>query len=115
MLKTFSALAALAAASVLVVPTVSHADDQASVRVSYADLDLAKSIGQQRLQHRIAYAAVRVCGTADPRDLDFTRAVTDCRTDTVADAQPAYQAAVASALHPSVTVLDGAALVVTAH
>jgi UrcA family protein len=115
MVKTFPALAALATAAALVVSTVSHAEDQASVRVSYADLDLAKSIGQQRLQHRIGYAAERVCGTADVRDLNFTRAVTDCRQETVADAQPAYHAAVASALHPSVTVLDAAALVVTAH
>ncbi|HEX8840551.1 MAG TPA: UrcA family protein [Sphingomicrobium sp.] len=115
MLKTFPALAALAAASALLVPTVSQAEDQNSVRVSYADLDLAKSIGQQRLQHRIAFAAERVCGFADARDLNYTRAVGDCRTETVADAQPAFQAAVARALRPSVTVLEAATIVVTAH
>ena len=115
MYKTFPALAALAVASALLVPTVSQAEDQTSVRVSYADLDLAKSIGQQRLQHRIALAAERVCGFADARDLNYTRAVGDCRTETVADAQPAFQAAVARALHPSVTVLEAASIVVTAH
>lgn len=115
MYKTFPALAALAVASALLVPTVSQAEDQTSVRVSYADLDLAKSIGQQRLQHRIAFAAERVCGFADARDLNYTRAVGDCRTETVADAQPAFQAAVARALHPSVTVLEAASIVVTAH
>ena len=117
MFKTIPALAALAAASALLVPTVSHAEDQTSVRVSYADLDLAKSIGQQRLQHRIAYAAERVCGWADDRDLNYTRAVGDCRHETIADARPTYEAAVARALHPSVTVLEAAAsaIVVTAH
>ena len=115
MYKTIPALAALAVASALLVPTESQAEDQTSVRVSYADLDLAKSIGQQRLQHRIAFAAERVCGFADARDLNYTRAVGDCRTETVADAQPAFQAAVARALHPSVTVLEAASIVVTAH
>ena len=79
MFKTFPALAALAAATALVVPTISHAQDEKSVRVSYADLDLAKPIGQARLQTRISFAAQYVCGTADPRDLNFTRAVGDCR------------------------------------
>ena len=115
MLKTFPALAALAVAGALLLPTVSQAEDQTSVRVSYADLDLAKSIGQQRLQHRIAFAAERVCGTADARDLNYTRAVGDCRSETVAYVQTAYQAAVARAMHPSVTVLEAASLVVTAH
>jgi len=115
MFKTFPALAALAVASALLVPTVSQAEDQTSVRVTYADLDLAKSIGQQRLQHRIAFAAERVCGVADARDLNYTRAVGDCRSETVAVAQPAFQMAVARALHPSVTVLEAASLVVTAH
>jgi UrcA family protein len=115
MLKTIPALAALAVASALVVPTVGKAENQTSVRVSYADLDLARSVGQQRLQHRIAFAAQTVCGIADDRDLNFTRAVTDCRSETVAEAQPAYQSAVARALHPSVTVLEAASLVVTAH
>ena len=115
MFKTFPALAAVAAAAALVVPTVSHAQDEKSVRVSYADLDLAKPIGQSRLQTRISFAAQYVCGTADPRDLNFIRAVGECRNETVAAAQPAFQAAVASALHPSVTVLDAAALVITAH
>lgn len=116
MLKTIPALAALAAAAALLVPTVGHAQGENSVRVSYADLDLAKSIGQQRLQNRIAFAAQRVCGWADARDLDYTRAVGQCRTETIADVRPAYESAVAKALHPSVTVLEAASsIVVTAH
>jgi UrcA family protein len=115
MVKTLSALAALAVASVLLVPTVSQAAEKDSVRVSYADLNLATSGGQDRLQRRIAYGARLVCDTADVRDLKFARAVGECRTGAVADARPAYDAAVASARRGSVTVLDGAALIVTAH
>jgi UrcA family protein len=113
MLKTLPALAALVVASALVVPTVSEAQDTASVRVSYADLNLATDFGQNKLQHRISYAAETVCDKADPFDLNYTRAVSDCRIGAVAGAQPAFLAAVAAARHPSVTVLDATALIVT--
>jgi UrcA family protein len=115
MLKTLPALAALAVAAALVIPTVSMAAEQRSARVSYADLNLASSMGQHKLQRRIAFAASNVCDTADRLDLNFARAVAQCRSGAIADAQPAYQAAVASALHPSVTVLEAAAMIVTNH
>jgi UrcA family protein len=115
MLKPFSALAALAVAAALVIPTVSQAAERTSARVSYADLNLATAFGQHKLQRRIAFAAETVCDPTDGVDLNFVRAVGECRTGAIADAQPAYQAAVARAIHPSVTVLDAAALVVTAH
>lgn len=114
MLKALPAFAALTAATLLVIPTVSQAAEEPSVRVSYADLNLSTDLGQNRLQRRIFYAAGVVCGTADPRDLNFVRAVGECRTETVADAQPAFRAAIGRALHPSVRVLDTAALIVTA-
>ena len=114
MLKTLPALAALAVATALVVPTVSQAAETSSVRVSYADLNLTTDFGKDKLQRRISYAAVVVCDSADPRDLNLVRAVADCRTDTIAAAQPAFRAAVGHALHPSVRVLDTAALIVTA-
>jgi UrcA family protein len=113
MLKTVPALAALAVAAVVVVPTVSHAEDTSSVRVSYADLNLGTNFGQTKLQRRIAFAAETVCDTADARDFNFMRAVKECRGGAIAGAQPAYLAAVANARHPSVEVL-GTALVVTA-
>jgi UrcA family protein len=113
MLKTLPALAALAAAATLVVPTVSQAQETNSVRVSYADLNLASQFGQNKLQHRIAYAAEIVCDKADPFDLNYTRAVSDCRIGAVAGAQPALMAAINAAKHPSVTVLDATALIVT--
>lgn len=115
MLKTLPAVAAIAAASMLVVPTTSNAAETNSIRVSYADLNLISNRDQAKLQHRIASAAEIVCGAADHRDVAFGQAVSQCRKATVADAQPAFQAAVAASRHPSVTVLEATALIITAH
>src|SRR5690349_9083938 len=81
MLKTLPALAALAIASVLVIPTVSQAAEIPSVTVSYADLNLSSDVDQNRLERRIAFAAVQVCGISDPRDLNYVRAVGECRSE----------------------------------
>src|SRR5436190_7039197 len=114
MLKIHPVLAALALTSVLVMPTVGHAADTSSVRISYADLNLASGLDRNRLQGRIAYAAEVVCGPADHRDVPFVQKVRECRTGTIADVQPSYTAAVNAARHGTVEVLDGAALIVTA-
>jgi len=114
MLKTLPALAALAVASALIVPTVSQAAEATTARVSYADLNLATDFGQSKLQRRIAFAAASVCEISDGIDLKFARAVGECRSGAIADAQPAYQAAVARVRHGTVEVLDTAALIVTA-
>ena len=116
MLKSLPALAALAFSAALLVPTAGLAQETTSARVSYADLNLASSSGQKVLQNRISFAAASLCNTADEFNLEMRHAVLNCRTATIADAQPAFQAAVAQALHPSVTVLDAAAaVVVTTH
>jgi UrcA family protein len=112
MLKTLSALAAVAAASVLVLPTVSQADEMNSVRVSYSDLDLATGVGQHTLQRRIAGAAREVCVIEDRKDLEIAMATLECRNGAIAGAEPAYAAAVAAARHPSVTVVGMGALIV---
>jgi UrcA family protein len=113
MLKTLPALAALAVAGALVIPTVSQAAETNSVRVSYADLNLASSVGQHRLQGRITYAARVVCVIEDSREMALATATNECRSDAIDRARPAYQAAVAAALHPSVTVLGSTSLIVT--
>lgn len=113
MLKTLPALAALAITSALVVPTVSQAAERTSVRVSYADLNLTTDFGQGKLQRRVAFAARQVCDTAAPLDMKFEREVAGCRSGAIAAAQPAIQAAIGKARHPSVEVLDTAALIVT--
>lgn len=114
MMKTLPALAAVGMAALLLVPTIAKADEPNSARVSYADLNLVSPVGQQKLQHRIGFAAKSVCYTDDNVDLQMAPAVRACRDTAVANAQPAYRDAVRRAYHPSVTVLDGAALVVTA-
>ena len=105
MLKTLSALAALVAASAVVVPTVSNAEETVSVRVPYSDLNLASANGQDRLKQRISVAAKYVC-EGDLTNIDAITAVFACRSDAVAGARPAYEAAVAEATrHGTVTVL----------
>jgi UrcA family protein len=112
MLKTISALASLVAASAIVVPTVSQAEQTLSVRVPYSDLNLASLSGQSTLKGRIYTAAKYVCD-GDVATIDAITAVFACRTETVANARPAYQAAVAEATrHGSVTVLESASLIV---
>lgn len=115
MSKTIRAIAAIAAAGALVVPTVSRAAESNSVRVPYADLNLASSSGQQALRARIAVAARIVCEFEDSRQLDLAKATNLCRGDAVQRAEPAYEAAPAAARHPSVTVLEGASLLISAH
>ena len=106
MLKALPAFAALLTASALVVPTVSQAAESKSVRVSYADLNLASGIGATILEKRIVNAARTVCEIEDSRELDLASATAACRSQAVADARPAFDAALFAARNPSVTVLD---------
>jgi UrcA family protein len=114
MSKPLIAAAAVLVATALVVPTVTQAAPTNSVRVSYADLNLASNNGRQVLQRRIVFGARIVCEIEDSKELALAAATNLCRHDAVEDAQPAYQAAVNRARHGTVEVLDGAALIVTA-
>ena len=114
MLKYLPAIGALIVASALVVPTVSQAASTNSVRVSYADLNLATGAGRTVLDGRIAGAARRACEIEDSRDLALAQVTNSCRTGAIASAQPAVNAAIAAMRKGSVTVLDAAALVVSA-
>ncbi len=113
MLKPVLAIASVVVASALVVPTVSQAAESHSVRVSYADLNLASDRGQQSLQRRIKYAAVTVCEIEDSRELALAAATNGCRKVAIDDARPAYEAAIAAARRPSVEVIGAAAITVT--
>lgn len=114
MLKTIPALAALVMAAVLVTPTVTQAAEGNSVRVSYADLNLASDAGQSILRGRIGEAARDVCGFELLQELPIAVATDHCTSDAIGRAEPAYEAAVAAARHGTVTVLEGAAIVVSA-
>ena len=112
MLKTLSALGSLVAASALVVPTVSQAEQTLSVRVPDSDLNHASSAGPGALTQRISNAAKYVC-EGDLTNIDAVSQVYACRIDAVATAQPAYKAAVAEATrHGTVTVLESTSLIV---
>jgi UrcA family protein len=113
MSKVIPVAAAIAAAAALVVPTVGRAADTNSVRVSYADLNLASSVGQQSLQRRISFAARVVCELEDSRQLPLLAATNACRNDAIAGAQPAYEVAVGNARRGMVIVGQGAALIVS--
>lgn len=113
MLKTISGVAALTAASMLVVPTVSQASASNSARGSYADLNLASAAGEHILERRIAGAAKFVCEVEDLRELALASATKSCRSDAIAGAQPQFEAAAAAARHGTATVVEGAALIVT--
>jgi UrcA family protein len=112
MLKTLPALAALAVAGALVVPTVSMAAETTSARVSYADLNLATDQGRSALVHRVAYTADQLCGVGRWKNLGLTAEAAACSDDAVASAQPAVDAAIAAARRGSVTVLEGSAVIV---
>ncbi|MFP5329139.1 MAG: UrcA family protein [Alphaproteobacteria bacterium] len=112
MMKVLPAFAAMLVASALVVPTVSQAAQTNSVLVSYADLNLAAEPGVQILERRIASAARTVCEIEDSRELELARATVNCRDQAIAGAMPAFNAALAAARNPSVTVLDASIAVI---
>lgn len=114
MLKTLPAFGALIVASVLLVPTVSQAATGQSVRVSYADLNLAHDAGRTALQGRVLSAARNVCELEDSRELSLLSATKSCRSGAIAAAQPQIDAAIAAVRKGTVTVLDAAALIVSA-
>ena len=115
MSKSMAALAAVVMSAALLVPTVSHAEDTQSVRVSYADLNLATAIGQDRLDRRVAFAAKVACDLGETSsELRLASLTQTCRDGAIAGVQPQLAAAITSARRGTVTVLDGAALIVTA-
>ena len=81
---TLTSLAATpaAAADINVV-----APDVITVRVSYADLNLASPDGRARLDGRIAGAARVICGSFFPADLEMASLVRTCRADAIASAR----------------------------
>jgi UrcA family protein len=75
-------------------------------RISFADLDLAKQSDIGLLKARIDNASQEVCYTVEHPDRQY------CVIDAVASAQPGFDAAVAAARHPSVTVSPTAATLI---
>ena len=69
------------AADITVMP------ETVTVRVSYADLNLASAQGRAQLDRRIAGAARSICGTYFPTDLRMFALVQNCREDAIASAR----------------------------
>ena len=80
---TLTVLAATpaAAADIVVAP------EQVTVRISYADLNLASAEGRARLEGRVAGAARSICGSFFPADLEMASLVRTCRADAIASAR----------------------------
>ena len=91
-LRTIALAAAACAAASLTAPPAAAADilvapETVTVRVSYADLNLATAQGRARLDSRIAGAARSICGSFFAVDLTMAAQVRDCRADAIASAR----------------------------
>ena len=124
MLKALTALGAVAAASILLIPTASQASsssggtwidgDAVNATVSFADLDLSRDRDVSALKYRINYAARDVCGLEYVSGIFENPARRTCVRGAIASAKPAFDSAVAAARSGTVTVTYGAALTITA-
>lgn len=63
------------------------APETITVRVSYADLNLANAAGRATLDRRIAGAARSICGSYFPADLEMAVLAKACRQDAIASAR----------------------------
>ena len=88
-----AAAACVAATLSTVAPTPAVAADivvapqAVTVRVSFADLNLASAQGRAVLDRRIAGAARSICGEYFSTDLQMRALVQDCREDAIASAR----------------------------
>jgi UrcA family protein len=80
-------LAAAAVSPAAAATPVAAGQEQASVAVSYAGLDLAKPADAARLDRRIRMAAQAVCGDNPLRDVTVSPAVQECEKEAVARAR----------------------------
>lgn len=80
-LSTVAPTPAAATADVVVAPQA------VTVRVSFADLNLASADGRAVLGRRIAGAARSICGEYFATDLQMRALVQDCREDAIASAR----------------------------
>ena len=93
-LSLLAAVATLAPASLAAQPV--DDSEQASIRVSFADLDLGSPAGRASFDRRIARAIDVLCGQPGT-NLDMATPVWKCRQAARASASPQRQLAVAAA------------------
>ena len=98
-LSLLAAAATLAPAGLAAQPAADA--EQASIRVSFADLDLGSPAGRATFDRRIERAIDVLCGQPD-RNLDMATPVFKCRAAAQASASPQRQLAVAAAQRSSI-------------
>jgi UrcA family protein len=101
MLKTVSALAALAATS-LAFAAPAYAGSTKTV--SFEDLNLASASGRAALDNRLDRAAKSVCAVGESLELSAYIASKNCYTASIADARSAAEVAIAKNAGASVSV-----------
>ncbi|HWZ62846.1 MAG TPA: UrcA family protein [Steroidobacteraceae bacterium] len=85
-LRAATTAAAVAACLAIGAAGNVHAATSPTVKVGYADLNLATAQGSQALYGRIVDAARSVCVVADIRDLRAVASANACRQDAIARA-----------------------------
>ena len=83
--------AAIAAALLASVPAI--AGGEKTVKVSYADLNLANADGRATFDRRIAIAIRHVCGPTNQRDFAMDKAARRCASTARESVRPAVQLA----------------------
>ncbi len=79
--------ATMTAATQASAADISVSPDTVTVRVSYADLNLANPAGRARLERRIAGAARGMCGHYFPTELRMFSLVSACRAEAISSAR----------------------------
>jgi len=104
MLSNLARAAAVAAALIAAAPAI--AGGEKSVKVAYADLNLASSSGKAVFAERIDAAIARVCGSTTQRDLTMAIAASRCATATRASHAPAIELAHRNAANRQLAARD---------
>ena len=94
--STFLAAAAIVACFVnlSLAAGPAFAQTEATMVISYADLNLGNSAGRAVLERRIASAAEQLCGQFNPIELGQAEAGRACLSETIASVQPQVEAAI---------------------
>jgi UrcA family protein len=89
-------ISAFLSSSIVSLAAPCMAQEESSVSVSFADLNLGSKDGAATLERRVARAVNEVCGSVDPRDLAVAADVRKCQTKAWAGARPKMEQAIAS-------------------
>jgi UrcA family protein len=89
-------ISALLSTAVVGAAVPCFAQEETTVSVKFADLNLSSKDGAAALERRIARAVDEVCGPADPRDLAVYLEESKCQAKAWAGARPQMAQAIAT-------------------